>query len=127
MDKQRERLIELLNTKMCLIDGNWECFSCKYDGKEDCSNARFADLLLANGVTFAEDNNVLCKWIPASEPPKESGYYLVAYKDKYNGSRRISRDFYAKCNVGEWWENDFGRIVTHWMLLPEPPKERDEQ
>lgn len=76
-----------------------------------------------NGVTLAEDNNVLSKWVSGAIPPKESGYYLVVFTDKFTGIRKFCIDFYIKCAAGEWWENDFGRDVTHWMPLPVPPME----
>lgn len=83
-----------------------------------------ADYLIAHGVTLATDNNVSDKWIPVSEGlPEDSGYYLVVYQDKYNGSISIAFDMYVKCKAGEWWENDFMRDVTHWMPLPAAPKE----
>ena len=63
------------------------------------------------------------EWISVKdELPEDSGYYLVVYRDKYNGSISIAFDMYVKCNVGEWWENDYAYDVTHWMLLPEMPK-----
>lgn len=65
------------------------------------------------------------RWIPVKERlPAESGYYLVAYRDKFSGNKLISIDFYTKCVAGEWWENDFGRTAICWMPLPEPPKEK---
>lgn len=64
------------------------------------------------------------KWISVEDMlPKDSGYYLVAYQDKYNGSISIAFDMYVKCKAGEWWENDFMRDVTHWMPLPLAPEE----
>ena len=90
-----------------------------------------ADYLIANGVTVQE-------WISVEDRlPEDSGYYLVVYRDKYNGSISIAFDMYVKCNVGEWWESEFAcditkqflwaaklqeQEVTHWMPLPQPPK-----
>ena len=63
-------------------------------------------------------------WISCEERlPAESGYYLVVYRDKFDGSKLVSIDFYTKCTAGEWWDNDFGRTAIYWMPLPEPPKE----
>ena len=62
-------------------------------------------------------------WISCAERlPERSGYYLVVYRDKYNGNRTVTRDMYAKNEAGEWWENDFMRTATHWMPMPELPK-----
>ena len=92
-----------------------------------------ADYLITNGVTVQE-------WISVDDRlPEDSGYYLVVYRDKYNGSISIAFDMYVKCNIGEWWESEFAcditkqflwatrlqdQEVTHWMplSLPQPPK-----
>lgn len=78
--------------------------------------------------------DVVQEWISVKdELPEDSGYYLVVYRDKYNGSISIAFDMYVKCNVGEWWESEFAcditkqflwaaklqeQEVTHWMPLP---------
>lgn len=113
----REKLVELCE--------DLETLPCcdTYEGQ--------AEYLIANGVTVQE-------WISVEDRlPEDSGYYLVVYRDKYNGSISIAFDMYVKCNVGEWWESEFAcditkqflwaaklqeQEVTHWMPLPEPPK-----
>ena len=126
----REKLVELLKTNAC--PSSFMCDpTCRYYGFEDCFPDRFADYLIAHGVTVQE-------WISVDDRlPEDSGYYLVVYRDKYNGSISIDFDMYVKCNVGEWWESEFAcditkqflwatrlqeQEVTHWMPLPEPPK-----
>ncbi len=63
------------------------------------------------------------RWIPASEPPTE-------YRDEYGelipflvcleGTEYPFRAMYD----GKVWGDGWGAIpVTHWMPLPEPPKE----
>ena len=75
-----------------------------------------ADGLIANGVTVQ-------KWISVDDGlPEDIGYYLVVYRDKYNGSTSIALDNYVKCGAGEWWASEFTRNITHWMPLPRPPK-----
>ena len=63
---------------------------------------------------FADD---MPHWIPCSERlPEEDGCYLVAVKNDHK--RRYSKT--------AWFSHDswFARQdVTHWMPLPEPPKE----
>ena len=69
-----------------------------------------ADYLLDNGVTFAKDTNVP-SWIPVSERLPKFGQKVIAYSD---------------CVHFCWfWHNDnySWSKVTHWMPLPEPPKE----
>ena len=84
-----------------------------------------ADYLLDNGVTFATDNNVGSKWIPVSERlPEENVRVLICYIDG-GGSRGINTD------TRHWnrWLCFSGELatVTHWMPLPEPPKEEGHE
>lgn len=73
-----------------------------------------ADYLLDNGVTVQ-------KWIPASEPPKTPGKYIVKIRE---GTAATTLLYDA---MGGWYEMDYGEPVyfhvTHWMPLPEKPKE----
>lgn len=91
-----------------------------------------ADHLIANGVTFATDNNVgdkadvtdtnVGKWIPVSERlPDANGVYL-SVDDMGIYSFRVFDP-----NKRMWkaiWEDE---KVTHWMPMPEPPKEEVEE
>lgn len=71
-----------------------------------------ADQLLANGVVVRE-------WIPVTERlPKEQGYYLVAHQR----SRCVAERFYYR-DCPDLFVKVAGDPVTHWMPLPEPPKE----
>lgn len=76
-----------------------------------------ADHLIANGVRVQ-------KWIPVTERlPKATGKYLVCRVDTH-GVTMIGTNFYfAPClpdGVGGWSSE---AVITHWMPLPEPPKE----
>ena len=104
MDNTREKLVELLNHEF---------------GKKVSEIT--ADWLLANGVTFAKDNDVPNKWIPASEPPNKMKPAICLYKNE-DGTQ-----------VGGGYVNDHGiwtliaparGTITHWkpFNLPEPPK-----
>ncbi len=106
----RERLLQILNVAIFPHEG------------EDPLEA-VTDYLLDNGVTFAKDTNVP-SWIPASEPPKE-------WRDK-NGDAINYLIFTPDIGVdiGNWIEPMHTWFclgvpfkVTHWMPLPEPPKE----
>ena len=120
----REKLVELLkNAKSAMKSEKLSC--------DIARNMFVVDFMMANGVTVQE-------WISVDDRlPEDSGYYLVVYRDKYNGSISIAFDMYVKCNVGEWWESEFAcditkqflwatrlqeQEVTHWMSLPQPPK-----
>ena len=69
------------------------------------------------------------KWIPVTERvPKSIGLFLVIEKHWLDGSpcRRI-----AKWNTLDWFTADrksseITPRVTHWMPLPEPPKEETD-
>jgi hypothetical protein len=119
MRSDREKLIELLNDMQ--TEGNKSSYvewaGCKM--KHEVKNEQIADHLIANGVTFATDNNVGDKWIPVSEPPKDHDEYLVMIKD---ASRPTTLWYHPK--QGTWHECGATTFftVTHWMPLPKPPK-----
>ena len=114
----REKLIEILYSAESAF---------YWDSNDKGFIQKIADHLLANGVTFATDNNVGSKWIPASEPPKK-------WKDE-NGDA-INYLIYSPgigVDIGNWIQPAKAWFclgvpfkVTHWMLLPEPPKEEDK-
>ena len=99
-----------------------------------------ADHLIANGVTFATDNNVGSKWIPVSERlPGIGGEYCsgenpnpVLYMMKstktiyagYYGEGGICRDKYFRQYHNRFEGVDADDVLC-WMWqndLPEPPK-----
>ena len=119
----RDKLIELLqgmHNAVCDAAVGW-LDSASY---ADQLNVE-ADYLIAHGVTFADvpDTNV-GKWIAVSEPPKETGEYIV----KTKGGEKATSLWYSKFRNG-WYEFSDDNYttpyedVTHWMPLPEPPKE----
>lgn len=105
----KAKLLELLKeSKLC---------SKRFDDQySDGTIAIIADHIIANGVTVQE-------WIPVTERlPEESGMYIVTANDGH--AQRVSFVLWQKKNrtwnlVGarSYWR------VTHWMPLPEPPKE----
>jgi hypothetical protein len=117
MPNTREKLIELLESAFeSFIDDPY----CIPDERE------FADHLISNGVTFAEDNNVPSKWIPVTERLPEGECLAVsmltgpAYKEMLIGYVGEASNW----DTGYECESD-GEIlpnVTHWMPLPEAPK-----
>ena len=123
MDNTREKLIELiLNTNLGM------CIGRRMEAET------IVDNLIANGVTL--DNQVSSsKWIPVTErlPKndygkhwKERQYYLV----KFNPSGLMCVAHYGY-KEHDWWIDEHDCVlsatnfkeVTHWMPLPEPPKE----
>ena len=74
-----------------------------------------ADHLVSNGVTVQE-------WISVKDRlPEEKVNCIVHYKHDYyknDGYWAIGFCFYD----GEKFRIDLGYKVTHWMLMPNPPK-----
>ena len=118
MDNNREKLMDLVyEGKMKRIDicyNNEDCSLCEYsaDG-EYCCDGVVADHLLANGV-------VVQRWIPASEPPTVTGEYIAMIRGDVHPT-----SLYYSFEDEKWFlfraEDSYD--VTHWMPLPEPPKE----
>lgn len=95
-----------------------------------------ADYLLANGVTFAKDTNVpswipVSVWLPENGLPKCSKVkqlkvLTALISDK--GVRTVRsqmryKDTWATGYQEIWRWKCSGSEITHWMPLPEPPKE----
>ena len=119
----REKLIELLknipqvNHAQAAVDGLDYVFGCA------------ADHLIANGVTFAKDNNAPSKWIPVTERlPEYKTKVLTRSKMGTNGHFFYIAELWFLDNRLAWVSNedieplDIAEI-THWMPLPEPPEE----
>ena len=107
MPNTREKLIELL----------WEYDQMRIMRMsiEEC-----VDRLIPKGVTVQ-------KWIPVSEPPKE-------YRDKYGElipflvcGKDTEYPYRALYDGETWGDGLFSVYPTHWMPLPEPPKECEEK
>lgn len=73
---------------------------------------------------LAKDNNVPIKWIPASEPPKEDGTYIVKTASGTVTTARFyafksfpaTKHLPALHRSPQWQSN---RNVVKWMPLPE--------
>jgi hypothetical protein len=93
----REKLVELIE-------------SARYWGSN--TSEEIADSLIAHGVTVQE-------WIPASELPKDTYEYWIAYKA--GGDYFYSTGYFD----GKCWRSAITHKqipVTHWQYLPQPPK-----
>ena len=97
----KEKLVELLDRFV-------------YD--EWYGNDEIADELISNGVTVQE-------WIPVKDRLPENDSDVLAYLR--NGEE--SRIYPANYAKGVWFNCIFNTPVTdtttHWMPLPEPPRE----
>ena len=128
----REKLVEIIEA----ADYKCDCLDCdgdpgcEYRGYHNCQTQLEAHHLIANGVIFATDNNVGNKWISVKErlPEKEGTYIVFTLSGCVTTARFYpERDF---CNYrGEFIRHEPGRFhrnATHWMPLPEAPKEEDD-
>lgn len=110
----RENLVELLgNIYLPMMDGSNTVgeYTIPYKFKE-----KIANHLITNGVTVQS-------WIPVTERlPEEKVDCIVHYKHAYCDTDdywAIGFCFYD----GEKFNLDPAYKVTHWMPIPEPPKE----
>lgn len=108
----RDKLIELIQSAVIGCPRYWA--------------GLIADNLIAHGVTLAEDNNVLGKWIPVNERLPELRTKVLCCGER--GGRFIAElavsVFGPKNSV--YWDRKNGKLcskVTHWMPLPAAPKE----
>ena len=91
---------------------------CKYYKSHHCHAERYADHLIANGVTIQ-------RWIPVTELPPRKGCYLVTVRHWCDG-KPVTREAYYTCSG--WISCERGQDITervmYWMPLPlpEPPK-----
>jgi hypothetical protein len=109
----REKLIEVLTKSKIL------CEDCGPHGSSYCIEA-IADHLIANGVTIQ-------RFIPVSEGlPKKMGKYLCRYVFGENADYPFEQVLWYYSNLEKphfQHEGSMGLRVTHWMPLPQPPKE----
>lgn len=66
------------------------------------------------------------KWIPVTERlPEKNGRFICSYRFNSNSTMVFVGvlDYYATDLNPHWQHESAGVIVTHWMSLPEPPKE----
>ena len=116
----KEKLTDLL--KDVKAKGFWEYGTDRNTGEtggHDMTAEDIADYLLENGVTVQ-------RWIPVTERlPDHFGAFIVAIREPWKeGVGKDCADFdpFEKTWVPSLcW--DKGYKVTHWMELPEPPKE----
>lgn len=104
----RERLLQILNVPI-------------YPHENVDPLEAVADYLLDNGVTFQ-------KWIPVTERLPENdevvlilckiGKMFVGFRKQLYSKRYVWQILTARDSTKE-----ITQIVTHWMPLPEPPKE----
>lgn len=131
----REKLIEMIENAEYLCDSR-ECGEdgCEYSNYPNCWAQFIANHLIANGVTFATDNNVGGKWIPVTErlPQEdeptgalcETVQVLLSDGTVTVGwcNREVKRWYFLPFDATRFTENVFGETpVVAWQPLSTPP------
>lgn len=107
------------------------CAGCKNDlvqiGCRGLLQHEAADAIEALSVVVRAQKAVLDKfprWIPATERlPSENGFYLCLYSHNHPGGVAMDEGLsILQWFCGRWNLNEI-YTVTHWMPIPEPPKE----
>ena len=64
------------------------------------------------------------RWISIKDRQPERGSDVLVYVPRYHphNNRR-----HARYSINGRWQNVRGELVTHWMPLPEPPKENNDE
>ena len=62
------------------------------------------------------------RWIPVTERLPEDGSDVLAYLDSRITAANYYKETWQDCVMGRLYLTEEG-LVTHWMPLPEPPKE----
>lgn len=115
----KEKLIEILRYGMD------KYFLLKFEAEI------FADLLISNGVTFAKDINVgselfgnseQFKWSGVEDELPEHGDVVLCWHKAKDYPIVLQLDKRSGCWLDDQWDYGMG-LITHWMPLPEPPKE----
>lgn len=109
----REKLIELLDG---IQSHGWRRIETDHSiTLAVVENKAIAEHLLANGVTIR-------KWIPVTERLPDRECIAIGYQNEMLIGY-ISKNRYSKTGFSAEGAEEYLGEVTHWMPLPEPPKE----
>lgn len=108
----RKRLIELIK----IYDESFSCDDCRNYTGDGCGYGCLADHLIANGV-------IVPQWISVDDRlPEKNGRYLTTVCN-YKGEVNVFDLWYDNTDwLIDEGDDSYEYEVTHWMLLPEPPK-----
>ena len=103
------------------------CLSeCPYDGSDDCTEELLYDALALIKHLEAK----VPKWISVEDRmPDTTNVYLIHIVHRYNkndGYRSMDVRLFLNGEFEPWQGLPDIYEVTHWMPLPEPPKEENE-
>ena len=124
MNLKPEELVKAL--RFC---GKHECITCPCD-IDECSQMVYsaADQIERDQKELAALREKVPQWISVSEkmPTDHLKRYLISFKDAGGGIVDMARYIHGlgwECNN---WEVP-QELITHWMPLPEPPKEEENE
>lgn len=117
----KEEIVKAL--RVCSAGG--DCIKCSLLGECGCVDAMMdaaADLIETQAAEIGLLKAKVPRWIPVRRlTPPDQEEVLVLTRSK-NGVRNVDKGYWA---IDHFIHR--GRsAVTHWMLLPELPKEEDE-
>ena len=96
-----------------------ECAGCPYDdGQDDCIARMAADALALLKAQDVPETNV-GEWISVKDRLSENDDKVLCCTRTAKGIQNIIIGYY----MGGMWRCGMNSNVTHWMPLPEPPKE----
>jgi hypothetical protein len=107
----REKLIDNVHSELMGLLQRTPYIRC-----EDVNRQYAVNWLMNNGVTVQ-------KWIPVTERLPEYGEIVLAF-GKRHATSGMFRGTTSKPNWWHWKGNTY-KDVSHWMPLPEPPKENE--
>jgi hypothetical protein len=120
--EENKRLIECL--RFCADDVS-DCKDCPR-WEHNCGSTKCVNDLLLSAANELDkqrvtDNNAGCKWIPVTERLPEPEKCVLIYS-KHGRVAEGKRNRFGIWTQFRWSVTEL-RGVTHWMPLPEPPKE----
>lgn len=111
----REKLIDLLESAESAI---W------WSSSDETFINKIADHLIANGVVISKNETTTQRWIPVTERLPGTEKVLITNGDiVMRGYRRPDGVWKYGVELEKVWEKISLLPVTHWMPLPEAPKE----
>lgn len=129
MNLKPEELVKALRTCSDLPTGNSGCAGCMFASLYEpaCTDLLLrhaADQIERDQKEIAELREKLPKWISVKErlPIDRLKKYLVAFRDAGGSIVDMARYFPSDGWTCDNWDVP-QNLITHWMPLPEPPKE----
>jgi hypothetical protein len=92
----------------------------------------YIDLVMVGICALVDRQPTINQWVSVEERlPAEDGRYLVVLHTKRNEEERVKTTMMRFLDgkwkyphyVPEWLNNEITQTVTHWMPLPELPKQ----